>query len=61
MIKKILKVLKRFLFMFLLIYSYNIFVSPVDLLIPINSITIFYVGFFGIPAFFSIILLNFMM
>lgn len=61
MIKKIIRVIRRFLFMFLMIYSYNIFISPMNLLIPFNIITIMYVGFFGIPAFLSIIFLTFVM
>ena len=60
MLKKIIKFLKRILFSFLIIYGYNIIISPVNMIIPLNIITVGYVTIFGIPGFISIILIFFL-
>lgn len=48
--KKVFALLKRVLFAPFLLYLYNMVASPLDLIVPINSITILIVGFLGIPG-----------
>ena len=59
MIKKIFRLVKKIVFSFLLIYSYNLIAAPINVVIPMNMITILYTTFLGIPAFLSIIVLLF--
>ena len=61
MIRKIFKIIKKVIFSFLLIYSYNLIAVPINVTIPINFITIFYTTVLGIPAFLSIIVLLFIL
>lgn len=59
MLKKIYKLVAKFVFSFLLIYGYNLIISPINMVIPFNIITLSYVTLLGIPAFLSIILIFF--
>ena len=61
MLKKILKIAKKLIFSFLLIYSYNLIAVPINITVPINFITLFYTTVLGIPAFLSIIVLLFIL
>ena len=61
MLKRILKVFKRIIFSFLLIYSYNLIAVSINISVPINFITLFYTTVLGIPAFLSIIVLLFIL
>lgn len=50
MIKKILVVIKRIILAGFVLYAYNLMAAPLDLIIPINYITLCLVGLFGIIA-----------
>ena len=50
MLKKIFLFLKRIIMSVLLIYCYNRFAFPLDIIIPINIITVGIVTLCGIPA-----------
>lgn len=56
MLKKFLVLLKRIIFSSFLLYGYNMIVNPLNLMIPINIITIGALTIFGIPALMSFIL-----
>lgn len=53
--KLILKILKRIVFSSFLLYGYNILIGPLNLIIPINIITVSALSIFGIPALLSFI------
>ena len=61
MLRKIFRLVKKIVFSFLLIYSYNLIAAPINVVIPMNMITILYTTFLGIPAFLSIIILLFIL
>ena len=61
MLRKIFKLVKKIVFSFLLIYSYNLIAAPINVVIPMNMITILYTKILGIPAFLSIIILLFIL
>jgi hypothetical protein len=50
MIKKVLSLLKRIVLGGFILYAYNIMASPLNLLIPINLVTLGIIGIFGITA-----------
>ena len=56
-IKKFLNILKKVLVSAFAIYGYNLIASPLNLIIPINIITILLMAIFGFPALFSLILI----
>ncbi len=58
MIKKIFMVLKKIIVGILLIYTYNIIVFPIGIIIPMNIFTIFFVSFFGIYALIALCLFS---
>lgn len=55
--KKVFKLIKKLIYGFLLIYSFNIILQPLNINIPLNLITIGAVSLFGISAFLSLITL----
>lgn len=55
MLKKILVFLRRIIFSSFLLYGYNILVGPLNLIIPINIITVLSLTIFGVPALLSFI------
>ena len=55
MLKIILKMIKRIVFSSFLLYGYNILIGPLNLIIPINIITVSALSIFGIPALLSFI------
>jgi len=55
--KKIFKLVKKIIYGFLLIYSFNIILQPLNINIPLNFITVGSVSLFGISAFLSLITL----
>lgn len=55
--KKILSLLKRILFAFVILYGFNTIGSNFSLVIPINFITLLLVTFLGFPALFSLVFL----
>lgn len=58
MLKKILEVIKRIIFSVVLLYGFNIIASPINIMIPINFITIGAVTILGFPALFAFIIIN---
>lgn len=55
MLKKILKIIRRGIFSVLLLYGYNMVISPLGLIVPINLITVGLITILGLPALFSLI------
>lgn len=58
MIKLLYEIVKRFILAVLLIYAYNKLALPLNLVIPINIITIGFVGIFGVPSILMFILFS---
>ena len=58
MLKKFLVLLERIILSVLLIYAYNKLSLPLNIIIPINLITIFLVTLFGIPSILMLILFS---
>lgn len=50
MLKKIFKLVKKVIFSSFLLYGYNILALPLNVIIPINLITIFMITVLGFPA-----------
>ena len=50
MLKKIIYVLKNIIFAPFILYIYNLVFLPVNMLIPINILTILIVGLLGLPG-----------
>lgn len=57
MLKKIVVLVKRIIVSAFILYGYNLIVSPLDLSIPINMITVVLLTIFGIPALLSLIVI----
>jgi inhibitor of the pro-sigma K processing machinery len=57
MLKKIYRIIKSLIVGALILYAYNIIASPLNLIIPINVITVLLVSFLGFPALFALVLL----
>lgn len=57
MLKKIIQVIRRIIVSAFLLYGYNLIVSPLNLAIPINIITVGLLTIFGIPALLSLIVI----
>ena len=59
MIKMIIDVLKKIVIGFFILYGFNLFVSSINIFIPINVITVGTVAVLGIPGLLSLIALFF--
>ena len=57
MIKKMFNILKRIIISAFILYGYNLIVTPINLTIPINLITVGILTIFGIPALFALIII----
>lgn len=57
MIKKIYKVLKKIIVSGFIIYGFNLIVAPLNIMIPINVITVLTLSILGIPALFSFLII----
>lgn len=55
--KLIFNMIKRLVFGFFILYSYNMIAVEFNLIIPINVVTILLVSFIGLPALFGLIFL----
>jgi len=55
MLKKIYILLKKVVISAFLLYGYNLIASPLNLIIPINIVTVTLLTVFGFPALFSLI------
>jgi len=59
MLKKIFNLIKKIVFSVFLIYGFNLIASPLNLIIPINVITVGFITLLGLPALLSLILVYF--
>ena len=57
MVKKMFNILKRIIISAFILYGYNLIVTPINLTIPINLITVGLLTVFGIPALFALIII----
>ncbi len=55
--KKLITCGKKLIFSSFLLYGYNFLVQPLNLMIPINIITVLLVTFLGVPALISLIVI----
>ena len=58
MIKKVFKFIKKLIFSSFLLYGYNMLALPINIIVPINPITILATTILGIPALFALILIH---
>lgn len=58
MIKKVLTILKKIVISAFILYGYNLIAASLNLIIPINFITVGILTFFGIPALFAFIVIH---
>jgi len=57
MIKKISRILKKIVISAFILYGYNLIAAPINLIIPINFITVGLLTIFGFPILFSLIII----
>ena len=57
MLKKLLKLLQKMIISSFALYSYNVIAAPLNLIVPINIITVSLVTFLGIPALLGFIII----
>ena len=55
--KKLLKWIRKIIISSFLLYGYNLLVQPLNLMIPINAITVLSVAILGVPALISMVLI----
>ena len=55
--KKVWRVLQKIIISTFILYGYNLIVTPINLTIPINLITVGLLTVFGIPALFALIII----
>ena len=59
MLKSLFNLLKKIVFSVFLIYGFNLIASPLNLIIPINIITVGTITLLGMPALLSLIAIYF--
>ena len=59
--KKVFIVLKKVVMSGFLLYGYNLLAAPLNLMVPINIITVIFVTIFGVPALLSFIAIMILM
>lgn len=59
MLKKIFNLLKKIVVSAFTLYGFNLLVSPIDLIIPINIITVGSLTLLGLPTIFCFIIIYF--
>jgi len=57
MIKKIFNVIKRISISFFALYGFNLIAAPINLIIPINLVTIATLTILGVPSIFIFIII----
>lgn len=57
MFKKIYELIKKIVISAFILYGYNLIAAPINLIIPINIITISVLTIFGIPSLLLLILI----
>lgn len=55
MLKKILKLIRKITFSVLLLYGYNLIMAPLNMIVPINLITVGLLTIFGSSALLGLI------
>lgn len=55
LLKKILKIIKKIIFSMFLLYGYNLIMAPLNMMIPINIITIALITILGSSALLGLI------
>lgn len=55
MLKKVFKLIQKFVVSAFILYAYNLIAAPLGLIVPINVITILILMALGAPALFSLI------
>lgn len=55
MLKKIFKIIKKFILGIFLLYGYNLIGQSLGMIIPINIYTVLLITFFGLPALLALI------
>lgn len=58
MIKKIVNLVKKIVISGFLLYGYNIITAPLNIMVPINLITVSSLTVLGFPALFAFILIR---
>lgn len=58
MLKKIFIVIRKITVSFFLLYAYNLIIQPLNLMIPINVITVLSIAILGVPALLSLIFIS---
>ena len=61
MLKKFFGLFRKIIFYVLLLYSFNLVVAPMGIIVPINLITVTSLVLLGVPALFSFILIIILM
>lgn len=56
-IKKIYELVKRIIISVFLLYSFNLVMSPLEIIIPINTITVLGITILGFPALLSFLII----
>ena len=60
MANKIIKLVKKLCFAFIMLYLMNIILNGVNIFIPINIITLILVTFLGVPSIIGLVLVFFL-
>lgn len=55
---KLKKIIKRVIMAFFMIYGFNYFMVPLNLIIPMNLFTIIFVSIFGIPMLMVLVIIK---
>lgn len=58
MLKKLFQLLKKIVISGFLLYGYNILTTPLNIMVPINLITLSAMTILGFPALFAFILIH---
>lgn len=60
MLKKVISLVKKFIFAFVLLYGLNLCINSLNIVIPINVFTLGTVTFLGVPGLVSLVAMFFM-
>ena len=56
--KKIYGIFKKIIFSFFFLYGFNVLSSPLNMIIPINLITVLLLTILGIPSLFGLVIIK---
>lgn len=57
--KRVFNLIRKIILSAIIIYAYDSIALPMNIIIPINAVTVLLVSLFGIPAMFGLILFSF--